>query len=566
MIQYFIYLLEVSICLILFYVLYHLLVKNDTYHLLKRYYLLASIAFSLVIPQLPAADWARGLERMIVRENHINSGYFQYQDTFEKVVFGNIPEQFAAGGAEAHPHNILSIVVTIYLLGFMIMLFRFAWNLFHISELIRKNKPINLGKYKLVPVPDHYSTFSFFRYVFLNEKNLEHHEKAHVLSHEEIHVKQRHSADIILVEICKIVFWFNPIIWLYKKSLVVVHECIADECMLKRQNGNISDYQSLLLKHYISNINIELAHSFNYSLIKLRIKMMTKAKSKRWAKYKMLFALPVTVLGILAFSNTDVNFPTVNNSAAENEKPPLGMVYVPSGSFTLIRTDGNATREFDVTVKPFWMKETEVKVEEYDEYLASVKQDSAKRVYEAALPDPGKAPYKDYFTNQEYKKYPVVGVSLVQARDFCKWKTRKENLKLKSKGQASVADYRMPDEVEWIYASFGGKNPDEIVRPAKTGLAEIKRSSDNVFNGFGLLHMFGNVSEWTNTCYDPVGYMTDFQKDAVENLDNIIVRGENYKRELVSDKLVLDGNASYDYVGFRYVRSYLGKYREKTSE
>ena len=122
-----------SICLILFYVLYHLLVKNDTCHLLKRYYLLASIAISLVIPQLPASDWARDLERVIIRENQVTAGYFQYQDTFEKVVFGNIPEQFAAGGAEARPFNILSIVVTIYLLGFVIMLFRFAWNLFHIT-------------------------------------------------------------------------------------------------------------------------------------------------------------------------------------------------------------------------------------------------------------------------------------------------------------------------------------------------------------------------------------------------------------------------------------------------
>jgi hypothetical protein len=129
------------------------------------------------------------------------------------------------------------------------------------------------------------------------------------LLHEITHIKQWHSADIIFIELCKIFFWFLPVIWQYKLSLSKVHECLADEYLVGLKSDNIHDYQSLLLKQYLSNIKIELAHPFNYSLIKFRINMMTKTKSKWWAKYKLLFALPIIILSLVAFTNNNVNSP-----------------------------------------------------------------------------------------------------------------------------------------------------------------------------------------------------------------------------------------------------------------
>jgi formylglycine-generating enzyme required for sulfatase activity len=76
-------------------------------------------------------------------------------------------------------------------------------------------------------------------------------------------------------------------------------------------------------------------------------------------------------------------------------------------------------------------------------------------------------------------------------------------------------------------------------------------------NDWGLIFMYCNVSEWTNTSFDPDLYLNELHNYPLKNFDRIVVRGENYKKELTNDKLILNGNDAYDYVGFRYVRTYL---------
>jgi formylglycine-generating enzyme required for sulfatase activity len=232
------------------------------------------------------------------------------------------------------------------------------------------------------------------------------------------------------------------------------------------------------------------------------------------------------------------------------------MYFIPAGSFVLKRTDGSKSKDFEVTIDAFWMKYGEVSSKEYFEYIKSVQKDSLKEFYESSLPDPAKAPFKDYFSDKKYSDFPVVGVSLQQAVDFCKWKTRFENQKLLSKGKPPVQNYRIPSEVEWVYASFGGVNPDKIGKPKISGLAKI---SSNKQNEWGLYNMFDNVSEWTCTAFDPETYLSKLSNYSGTEIDKIVVRGNNYKNSVVDEKIILNGINSFDYVGFRYVRSYLGQ-------
>lgn len=410
------------------------------------------------------------------------------------------------------------------------------------------------------------STFSFFKYIFLNREKINENESKIILKHEEMHIKQGHSADIIFIELCKILLWFNPVIWFCKKSLLKVHECQADNHIIYNKADEIISYQELLLKQYLSNINIELAHPFNYSLIKFRIKMMKKSKSKWWAKYKLIFAVPVIIVSLLAFSNADIKLSSKNilengKQKEFKETQPWGMTFIPMGSFVLKRTDGRNTNEFNVSVDAFWMKETEVRVEEYLNYLESIKKDSTKQVYEAALPDKAKGAFENYFDNKEFLKYPIVGITLEQAKNYCQWLTRVENQKLKDEGMPPVANYRIPTEVEWIYASFGGVDPNEIKKIEVLGLYEIKKGEfdKDGFNNWGLLSMFDNVSEWTNSYFDSEKYMNELPDNVNGNFDQIIVKGNNYKNTAIDEKMILKGDQAYDYVGFRYVRTYLGK-------
>jgi formylglycine-generating enzyme required for sulfatase activity len=283
--------------------------------------------------------------------------------------------------------------------------------------------------------------------------------------------------------------------------------------------------------------------------------MMTKNRSGQWAKLKLIFVIPVIILCFSAFTNVNTRFSATGTSKKLREPEPYRMAFIPSGSFVLKRTDGTNTKSFNVTIDAFWMSQTEVSVKEYFEYTESVKMDSVKQVYEKALPDKSKIPFADYYSNEKYSEFPVLGISLQQAIDFCNWKTRIENQKLKNKGKPPVLDFRIPTEVEWVYSSFGGMSPDKIKKPEIKGMVKPSKSEPNEW---GLYNMFDNASEWTYTSFDPENYITKFQNYPLTSINNIIVEGNNYKNSMVNDKAVLNGTESYDYVGFRYVRTYLG--------
>jgi formylglycine-generating enzyme required for sulfatase activity len=561
MIHLLVFLTEASLCLILMYACYILFISNDTFYELKRYYLLFSIVVSITIPQLPSTHFSKEFETKISSVSSGFTGNSNYKDTFGNIIFGNAPVQPESISKSFDLNIPLTLILIIYLLGVIFLLYRLMNNIVQVLRLAGKNGKEPYGKYTIVHHEDDYPTFSFFRYIFLNGSNLQSGDLKILLQHEETHIIKWHSADIIFVELYRIIFWFNPIIRNFKESLIKVHECQADGYLIDKKKHDIANYQTLLLKQYLSKINIELAHPFNYSLIKYRIKMMTKTKSGQLSKLKVLFALPVVIFCLLAFSNANTRlakqeFAAIIESDKLWEPEPNGMCYIPAGSFNLKRTDGSTIKEFQVTIDPFWMNQTEVSVKQYMAYLESVRKDSIPQFYEAALPDKDKMPYADYLSNKKYSDFPVVGVNLKQARNFCKWMTSTENLKLKRKGKPPVLDFRIPSEVEWVYASFGSKNPVEIPVPEHKGLSKV---SVNKPNDWGLYNMNSNVSEWTNTSFDPEKYLIVLKNTSDPEPGDVIARGENYKVGLVNDKLILNSSSAFDYVGFRYVRTYLGK-------
>jgi TonB family protein len=136
-----------------------------------------------------------------------------------------------------------------------------------------------------------YSPFSFFALVFINEDAIPAGRLSTILEHERIHIRQRHTVDMIVVELAAILQWFNPVIWLTGREMKSIHEYLADEGVL--QTGiSRSQYQQMILNETMGIQVNGLTNNFNVSLIKKRIHMMTKSKSGIWAKSKMLIALP----------------------------------------------------------------------------------------------------------------------------------------------------------------------------------------------------------------------------------------------------------------------------------
>jgi TonB family protein len=165
--------------------------------------------------------------------------------------------------------------------------------------------------------------FSFFNYLFINRSQMEPAQLETIVAHEQVHWRQLHSADLLLAELLTIFQWFNPFAWLFRKALETVHEYLADEGVL-RKGYEPFNYQNLLLVQATGISAFGFANHFNHSLIKKRIIMMTKNKSRRWSQLKVLLALPLTLLLIAAFT---FSLPAgelvqkVSSSAVESTQP-----------------------------------------------------------------------------------------------------------------------------------------------------------------------------------------------------------------------------------------------------
>jgi beta-lactamase regulating signal transducer with metallopeptidase domain len=121
-----------------------------------------------------------------------------------------------------------------------------------------------------------------------------------IFLHEEIHVKQKHTADVLFTEILKILLWFNPFIYFYKRAMVTNHEFIADEQVIYN-NKNIKSYQELILKEILKQQDLNLIHQFNFNNTKKRFIMMT-SKNSKFAKAKKYLTIPAFTALTLIFA------------------------------------------------------------------------------------------------------------------------------------------------------------------------------------------------------------------------------------------------------------------------
>ena len=284
------YLLKSTAILTALFVFYKLLLENTSLHHFKRFYLLGSILVSFLIPLITFTSYVE-----------ISPIYSIYADGNPQIT--NLETEVV--------HNYWPIVLwTIYGFGVLFFGLKFFKNLFHITQQIRKNLKYRNGKFINVLLDEKVIPHTFFKYIFLNKKQFEAGEiPAEVLLHEQAHVSQKHSFDVILIEIIIIIFWFHPLFYLLKRSIKLNHEFLADEAVIK--NGfESSAYQKLLLAFSTSashqnTSTPSLAHSINYSSLKKRFKIMKTNTSRRTIIFRSFLILPLLSFLIYGFSTTE---------------------------------------------------------------------------------------------------------------------------------------------------------------------------------------------------------------------------------------------------------------------
>lgn len=193
------------------------------------------------------------------------------------------------------------ILIALFIIISSIVLIRFILNIFRILNKILKSKKVDYSKTSLVLVEEKTLPYSFFKYIFVNQVDYENGKiENELLIHEEAHCLQYHSIDIIIIELLNIFLWFNPAIWLFRKSILLNHEYYADNKVLTYRDP--IDYQQLLLNILLRNNTNYLVSNFKYSFIKNRINMMTKSNPLHKSILRKLSAISLFL--VLAISLT----------------------------------------------------------------------------------------------------------------------------------------------------------------------------------------------------------------------------------------------------------------------
>jgi bla regulator protein blaR1 len=281
------FIIKSAICLTVLYGFYHLFLLNTKAFEFNRFYLMFSLLFALVIPLISIRV---GLNLPV--NSNING-------------FSNLPDNFIQGEKIiTDPVHFLTFSVTLIIIYFIvsaILLVRFALNIYKIIKLILTSSIVTNFKTKIALVEDKTLPYSFFRYIFVNRSDYENGKiEKELLIHEQTHCLQYHSIDILIIELVKIILWFNPLLWLFRKAIQLNHEFLADYKVLS--NHDLNEYQNTLLNFVFRNNSTYLASNFNYSLTKKRLIMMTKNNSLSNAIFRKVAAIPLFM--ILAISLT----------------------------------------------------------------------------------------------------------------------------------------------------------------------------------------------------------------------------------------------------------------------
>ncbi|MBG6235163.1 TonB family protein [Pedobacter sp. CAN_A7] len=272
------YLLQANIYLVVFYAFYKLLLAKETYFKLNRIYLLTAALLALLIPYL-RVDWL-----YTDQSNNLVNGMNALNDLVTEVaVAAERPDAFSTG-------NLLAML---YFLGLLFFTSRLLYQLWKINRFLKADNHL-INRYDG-------KAFSFFKRKIIDPTLPE---LKTIEQHEQVHTRQWHSLDVVLIEILSIICWFNPIIYLYKNSLKSIHEYLADE-EAAQYIGDKQKYALLLLSKSFGVPVSSLTNSFfNQSLLKNRIKMLNQEKSPKKALLKYGLYLPVFGLTLLFSSAT----------------------------------------------------------------------------------------------------------------------------------------------------------------------------------------------------------------------------------------------------------------------
>jgi len=278
------YFAKVNGLIILFYLLYLVLLRKETFYVSNRWYLLMGLVTAIILPLITFT------KTVWVNPEPISKFIEVVPITNDKTIspVSEAPIDWSLILSAAY--GLIAIVILLKV-GFEIASF------FYKIVKLNKEKEAN---YTLIYANSTENPFSFFKYIVINPTLFSKEEFVHILTHERIHAKQWHSVDVLISKVFCALFWINPISWLYRKAMLQNLEFIADNQSLEQIDSKY-EYQKTLLKVVVHQQSLGITNPFYQSLIKKRIIMLHKNQSHKRNAWKYATILPTLVGFMLLF-------------------------------------------------------------------------------------------------------------------------------------------------------------------------------------------------------------------------------------------------------------------------
>ena len=343
---FYMYVLQVNVGLLFFYLLYRGLLARDTFLGMRRLYWWAAWVLAFLYPLVELGVWGR-------TETPLQVVMADYAEAMTVVVSAVAPEETAAWSWQDG-------VALLWAAGASALLLRMLVQVAVVCRLAGRGKRMEWHGVRVLAVEGENVPFSFFRWIFVQPGNHSEGELEEILAHEQAHVCQWHSLDVVVSELLCCLFWFNPAVWLAKRCVRQNLEFLADRAVV-HSGFDRKNYQYHLLRlSYGVNIG-QIVNNFNVSPLKKRIMMMNKKKSRHAGALKYALLLPVAGLLVLS-ANVEAVAETAENVVAhwtadegpvrmtgvvvdENGKPLPGVTVVIKGSMLGVATDAEGRFE-----------------------------------------------------------------------------------------------------------------------------------------------------------------------------------------------------------------------------
>jgi bla regulator protein blaR1 len=295
----FVFLLKVNIALLLFCAGYYLVLRHLTFYTLNRVYLVAAIVFATVYPKINLTDFAQRHEQLA---RPVQTVVYNLETPVQTLVKPLVQPDYWYW------------LELVFWMGVGLLAGRLLVQLFSMYKMYRNSTPAVIEDHDVRLINSDSGPFSFWKSIYINPKNHDARDIKSILLHEQVHVSELHTLDILLAELSTIFYWFNPGVWLMKKAVRENIEFITDRKILNKGIDS-KEYQYSLVNVILTPSNQSIVNNFNLSTIKKRIIMMNakRSSSVNLTRYILLVPVVVALLLVFSVSKAELNIVTKNS-------------------------------------------------------------------------------------------------------------------------------------------------------------------------------------------------------------------------------------------------------------